>query len=90
MTASSVRPKGKKENLFRVSPSRYMRQKPPKKIKLKAFTLFHLVKLQLRNHFIHVGVDISSYALLIGGRSSYPPLCWLSYSTRVQYIGISV
>ena len=32
------------------------------------------VKLQLRNRFIHVGVDISSYALLIGGRSSYPPV----------------
>ena len=25
------------------------------------------------NRFIHVGVDISSYALLIEGRSSYPP-----------------
>ena len=29
------------------------------------------VKLQLRNRFIHVEVDISSYALLIGGRSLY-------------------
>ena len=25
------------------------------------------------NRFIHVGVNISSYALLIGGWSSYPP-----------------
>ena len=32
------------------------------------------MKLQLRNRFIHVGVDISSYALLTGGRSSYPPV----------------
>ena len=31
------------------------------------------VKLQLRNRFIHVGVDTSRYALLIGGRSLYPP-----------------
>ena len=28
---------------------------------------------QLNNRFIHVGVDTSRYALLIGGRSSYPP-----------------
>ena len=33
-----------------------------------------LLKLRLHNRFIHVGVDISSYALLIGGRSSYPPV----------------
>ena len=32
-----------------------------------------LLKLRLHNRFIHVGVDISSYALLIGERSSYPP-----------------
>ena len=31
-----------------------------------------MLKLRLHNRFIHVGVDISSYALLIGGRSSYP------------------
>ena len=35
---------------------------------------------------IHVGVDISSYALLIGGWSLYPPLCWLSYCTYVQSV----
>ena len=28
---------------------------------------------RLNNRFIHVGVDTSRYALLIGGRSSYPP-----------------
>ena len=33
-----------------------------------------VVNLRLHNRFIHVGVDISSYALLIGGRSSYPPV----------------
>ena len=27
----------------------------------------------LNNRFIHVGVDTSRYALLIGGWSSYPP-----------------
>ena len=26
------------------------------------------------NRFIDVGVDISIYALLVGGRSSYPPV----------------
>ena len=31
------------------------------------------MKLQLRTRFIHVGVDTSRYALLIGGRSLYPP-----------------
>ena len=31
------------------------------------------VKLQLRTRFIHVGVDTSRYALLIGGQSLYPP-----------------
>ena len=36
------------------------------------FSVFPLVKLQLRTRFIHVGVDTSRYALLIGGRSSYP------------------
>ena len=30
------------------------------------------MKLQLRTRFIHVGVDTSRYALLIGGRSLYP------------------
>ena len=34
---------------------------------------------QLNNRFIHVGVDTSRYALLIGGRSSYPPC--ISYVT---------
>ena len=44
------------------------------------------MKLQLRNRFIHVGVDISSYALLIGGRSSYPPvLVKLLYPRSVVY-----
>ena len=28
---------------------------------------------RLNNRFIHVGVDTSRYALLIGGLSSYPP-----------------
>ena len=28
---------------------------------------------RLNNRFIHVGVDTSRYALLIGGRSLYPP-----------------
>ena len=28
---------------------------------------------RFNNRFIHVGVDTSRYALLIGGRSSYPP-----------------
>ena len=42
-----------------------------------------MLKLRLHNNrFILVGVDISSYALLIGGRSSYPPSCWLSYGTQ--------
>ena len=44
---------------------------------------YPVLKLRLHNRFIHVGVDISSYALLIGGRNSYPPLSWLSYSTHV-------
>ena len=30
-------------------------------------------KLRFHNHFIYVGVDISIYALLTEGRSSYPP-----------------
>ena len=34
---------------------------------------FKFVKLQLRTRSIHVGVDTSRYALLLGGRSSYPP-----------------
>ena len=33
-----------------------------------------MLKLRLHNRFIHVGVGISSYALLIGGRSSCPPV----------------
>ena len=49
------------------------------------------VKLQLRNRFIHVGVDISSYALLIGGRSSYPPvLVKFLYSRSVSISGLSI
>ena len=28
---------------------------------------------RINNRFIHVGVDTSRYALLIGGRSLYPP-----------------
>ena len=32
------------------------------------------MNLRLHNRFIHVGVDTSVYALLIGGRSSYPPV----------------
>ena len=50
------------------------------------------MKLQLRNRFIHVGVDISSYALLIGGQSSYPlVLVKLQYPRSVyRYICISV
>ena len=31
-------------------------------------------KLRLHNRFIHVGVDTNIYALLTGGRSSYPPV----------------
>ena len=51
------------------------------------------MKLQLRNRFIHVGVDISSYALLTGGRSSYPPVLvkfLYSRSVSISGIGISV
>ena len=32
------------------------------------------VRLRLHNRFIYVRVDISIYALLAGGRSSYPPV----------------
>ena len=49
-----------------------------------------VLKLRLHNRFIHVGVDTSSYVLLIGGRSSYPPLCWLSYGTHVQSVLVIV
>ena len=56
------------------------------------------MKLQLRNRFIHVGVDISSYALLAGGRSSNPPVLVKLLYPRVlvytskwyRYICISV
>ena len=49
------------------------------------------VKLQLRNRFIHVGVYISSYALLIGGRGSYPPCVGLvTIPAFSLYICISV
>ena len=45
------------------------------------------VKLQLRNRFIHVGVDTSRYALLIGDGVLTPlVLVKLSYGTRVQSI----
>ena len=45
------------------------------------------MKLQLRNRFIHVGVDTSRYALLIGDGVLTPlVLVKLSYGTRVQSI----
>ena len=31
-------------------------------------------KLRFHNRFIYVGIDTSIYALLTGGRSSYPPV----------------
>ena len=48
---------------------------------------------RLNNRFIHVGVDTSRYALLIGGRSLYPPcvivkllcfhsVCFLVFSSK--------
>ena len=55
---------------------------------LKMIMVF--VKLRLHNRFIHVGVDISSYALLAGGRSSYPPvLVKLLYSCSSLVIVVS-
>ena len=53
-------------------------------------------KLRLHNRFIYVGVDISIYALLAGGRSSYPSaLVKLLYScgysgSLVIVIGVCV
>ena len=55
-----------------------------------------LVKLRLHNRFIYVGVDISIYVLLAGGRSSCPPaLVKLLYScgysgSLVIVIGVCV
>ena len=49
---------------------------------------------RLNNRFIHVGVDTSRYALLIGGRSSYPPLlvkllCLRSVCLVVYHVCVS-
>ena len=45
-----------------------------------------MLKLRLHNRFIHVGVDISSYALHTGGRSSHPPvLVKLIYPRSLVY-----
>ena len=44
------------------------------------------MKLRLHNRFIHVGVDISSYALLAGGRSPYPPVLVKLLYSRVTLI----
>ena len=54
VTASSVRSKRKKENLFRVSPYRYIMQKPPKTIKIKtgSFHLFHLMNQDQINNYL--------------------------------------
>ena len=48
------------------------------------YPLCRMSKLRLHKRFIFVGVDVSIYALLIGGRSSYPPVLDL-YCTHVRY-----